>query len=158
MTEGAHSSSIFELHKQWTKLENEHHRLAIALAQAEIGGADLALLRDKQATLLLEINALVFKIAEAPANTLEDYLALLDVALEHETDLVADIAWYGAKDYPMLSRLFRALAETVPGFEFNSLQRWLSSPDQYEQLMGRRRSEPCDRARFRARRERPKAC
>lgn len=140
MTEGAHSPSIFELHKQWTKLENEHHRLAITLAQAKIGGANSTILRERQAKLLLDINALVREIATAPANTLQDYLALLDVALEHETDLVADIAFYGAKDYPMLSRLLRVLAETSPAFEFNSLRRWLSSPDQYEQLMGRRPS------------------
>jgi hypothetical protein len=157
VTEGEHSS-IFELHKQWTKLENEHHQLATALAQAEIGGADLALLRERQAKLLLDINALVLKIGEAPATTLRDYLALLDVALEHETDLVADIAFYGAKDYPMLTRLLRTLAETEPGFEFNSLRRWLSSADKYEQLMGKRRSEPCKRATSRTRRKRPKAC
>ena len=111
MTEGARLS-IFELHKRWTKLENEHHQLAAIMTQAEIG--------------------------EAPANTLEDYLALLDVALEHEIDLAADIAYYGAKDYPMLTRLLRILVETAPGFEFNSLRRWLSSRGKYEQLMGRR--------------------
>jgi hypothetical protein len=157
VTEGEHSS-IFELHKQWTKLENEHHQIATALAQAEIGGADVALLRERQAKLLLDINALVLKIGEAPATTLKDYLALLDVALEHETDLVADIAFYGAKDYPMLSRLLRTLAETEPGFEFNSLRRWLSSSDKYEQLMGKRRSEACNRPPLRTRRKQPKVC
>ena len=156
MTESAHSSSIFELHQQWTKLENEHHQLAIALAQAATGGADLALLRERQARLLLDINALVLKIGEAPANTLKDYLALLDVAVEHETDLVADMAFYGAKDYPMLSRLLRRLVQAAPEFEFNSLRRWLSSSGQYEQLMGGTRSEPCNRASLRARRRRPK--
>jgi hypothetical protein len=33
----------------------------------------------------------------------------------------------------MITRLLRALARTVPGFEFNSLRR--SSPGQFEQLM-----------------------
>jgi hypothetical protein len=35
----------------------------------------------------------------------------------------------------MITRLLRALARTVPGFEFNSLRRSLSSPGQFEQLM-----------------------
>jgi hypothetical protein len=137
---GGAGLSIFELHKRWTQLENEHHQLAATMTQAEIVGADLALLRERQAKLLLDINALVLEIGEAPANTLEDYLALLDVALEHEIDLAADIAYYGAKDYPMLTRLLRILVETAPGFEFNSLRRWLSSRGKYEQLMGRRAS------------------
>jgi len=130
--------SIFELHKRWTKLENEHHQLAAIMTQAKVAGAELALLRERQAKLLLDINALVLEIGEAPANTIEDYLALLDVALEHEIDLASDIAYYGAKDYPMLTRLLRILVETAPGFEFNSLRRWLSSRGKYEQLMGRR--------------------
>jgi hypothetical protein len=124
VTDSAHS--ISELHKRWVELENEHHQLACTMREAELGGADLALLRDRQARLLLEINALVARIREAPASTLEDYLALLDVALEHEIDLAADIAFYGPEDYPMISRLLFALAEQVPGFEFNSLRRWLS--------------------------------
>lgn len=155
MTEGAHSP-IFELYQRWTKLEDEHHQMAAAMTQAEACGAELALLRDRQAKLLLDINALVLEISAAPANTLEDYLALLDVALEHETDLAADIAFYGADDYPMLTRLLRTLGERKPGFEFNSLRRWLS-PAKYEQLMGRRGTETCDRAGVRARRKRPKA-
>jgi hypothetical protein len=77
----------------------------------------------------------VAEIREAPATTLHDHLALLDVAIEHEIDLAADIAFYGARDFPMISRLLRALARTVPGFEFNSLRRSLSSPGQFEQLM-----------------------
>ena len=153
VTEGAHSP-IFELYQRWTKLEDEHHQLAAAMTRAEACGAELALLRDRQAKLLLDISALVLKISAAPASTLEDYLALLDVALEHETDLAADIAFYGANDYPMLSRLLRALGERTPGFEFNSLQRWLS-PAKYEQLMGRRGTEACDRASVRERRKRP---
>jgi hypothetical protein len=153
VTEGAHSP-IFELYQRWTKLEDEHHELAAAMIQAECGGADLALLRDRQAKLLLDINTLVLEISAAPASSLEDCLALLDVALEHETDLAADIAFYGASDYPMLARLLRTLGEWAPGFEFNSLRRWLS-PAKYEQLMGRRGAESCEQAG--ARRKRPKA-
>jgi len=40
--------------------------------------------------------------------------------------VAADIAFYGLSDYPMIARLLRALACTVPEFEFNSLRRWLS--------------------------------
>jgi hypothetical protein len=156
VTEGGHVS-VFELHKRWAKLENEHHQLAAAITQAEIGGADLALLRERQAKLLLDINTLVLEISKAPATTLEDYLALLDVVLEHETDLAAEIAHYGANDYPMLTRLLRRLVETAPGFEFNSLRRWLSSPREYEQLMGKRRSDSCNRSWIRAGRKPPKA-
>jgi hypothetical protein len=35
----------------------------------------------------------------------------------------------------MITRLLRALARAAPGFEFNSLRRWLSLPGQFEQLM-----------------------
>ena len=128
--------SISELHKRWAELENEHHELARTMRDAQFGGADLELLRDKQAQLLLNINAIVAEIREAPAHTVEDYLALLDVALEHEVDLAADIAFYGPEDYPMIARLLRAVAHLVPGFEFNSLRRWLSAPGQFDQLMG----------------------
>ena len=114
VTDGGHLS-VFELHKRWAKLEDEHHQLAAAMTRAKIGGADLALLRERQAKLLLDINALVLEISEAPATTLEDYLALLDVVLENETDLAADIAFYGANDYPMLTRLLRMLAEKKRG-------------------------------------------
>jgi hypothetical protein len=93
-------------------------------------------MREGQTRLLLQINALVAEIRDAPAMTTEDFLALLDVALDHELDLASDIAFYGPADYPMITRLFRALARKVPDFEFNSLRRWLSSPDQFEQLMG----------------------
>ena len=99
------------------------------------GGADVTLLRDREARLLLDISAVVAGIREAPATTLHDHLVLLDVAIEHEIDLAADIAYYGARDFPMITRLLRALARTVPGFEFNSLRRALSSPGQFEQLM-----------------------
>lgn len=96
----------------------------------------MELMRKGQARLLLEINALVAEIRDAPTTTTEDFLALLDVALEHELDLAPDIAFYGPADYPMITRLFHALARMAPDFEFNSLRRWLSSPGQFEQLMG----------------------
>jgi hypothetical protein len=86
--------------------------------------------------LLLKIGAVVAAIQDAPGTTVEDFVALLDVALEHELDLACDIAFYGPTDYPMTARLLRALACKVPGFEFNSLRRWLSLPGQFEQLMG----------------------
>jgi hypothetical protein len=35
----------------------------------------------------------------------------------------------------MTARLLRAVVRAVPGFQFNSLRRWLSSPGQFEQLM-----------------------
>jgi hypothetical protein len=134
VTHGAHTT-ISELHELWASLENECHQLAIIIEAARNGGADLTLLRDRQARLLLDISAVVAGIREAPATTLHDHLALLDVAIEHEIDLAADIAYYGASDFPMITRLLRALARTVPGFEFNSLRRALSSAGQFEQLM-----------------------
>ncbi len=129
-------SSVSALHTQWAKLEHEQHELAIAIDRAGVAGADLTSMREQQARLLLEINAVVAAIRDAPATTLEDFIALLDVVLEHELDLASDIAFYGPTDYPMTARLLGALARKVPGFEFNSLRRWLSSPDQLEQLMG----------------------
>ena len=129
-------SSISTLHKQWAKLEDEHHRLAIAINEARTAGADLAQMRQRQIKLLLEITSIVAEIRDAPATTTEDFIALLDVALEHELDLACDIAYYGPSDYPMTARLLCALAGTVPGFEFNSLRRWLSLPGQFEELMG----------------------
>jgi hypothetical protein len=135
VTQGAYTTTS-ELHELWANLENECHRVAIMIEEARNGGADVALLRERQAHLLLHISAVVDQIREAPATTLHDYLALLDVAIEHEIDLAADIAFYGARDFPMITRLLRALARTVPSFEFNSLRRSLSSPGQFEQLMG----------------------
>ena len=134
MTQGVHAT-MSELHELWASLENECHRLAIIIEEAGEGGADMTLLRDRQAHLLLHISAVVAEIRKAPATTLLDHLALLDVAIEHEIDLAADIAYYGARDFPMITRLLRALARTVPGFEFNSLRRSLSLPGQFEQLM-----------------------
>jgi hypothetical protein len=127
--------SISALHTQWAKLENEQHELAIAIDRAKMEGGDWAAMRAQQGRLLLEIGGLVAAIQNAPATTLEDFIALLDVALEHELDLASDIAFYGPSDYPMTARLLRSLAHKVTGFEFNSLRRWLSS-GQFEQLMG----------------------
>jgi hypothetical protein len=135
VTERTHVS-ISALHKQWAKLEDEHHQLAIAIDEARTSGTDLAPMRQRQIELLLEITSIVAEIRDAPATTTEDFVALLDVALEHELDLACDIAHYGPSDYPMTARLLSALAGTVPGFEFNSLRRWLSLPGQFEQLMG----------------------
>ena len=135
MAESPHSS-VAALHKRWAKLEDEHHELAIAIDRPGIGGADLAPMRERQARLLLEINALVAEIQDAPATTTEDFVALLDVALEHELDLASDIAFYGPADYPMTTRLLRELARRVPGYEFNSLRRWLLLSGKFEQLMG----------------------
>jgi len=125
---------ISVLHKQWVRLENEQHELAMAIER--LGGPDLTAMRERQARLLLKIGAVVAAIQDAPGTTVEDFIALLDVALEHELDLACDIAFYGPTDYPMTARLLRAVVRTVPGFEFNSLRRWLSLPGQYEQLMG----------------------
>ena len=114
------------VHKRWAELEDEHHELAIAIDAARARRADLAPMRERQARLLLDINSLVAEIRDAPATTLEDFCALLDVALEHEIDLACDIAFYGPADFPVIRRLLRVLARNVPGFEFNSLRRWLS--------------------------------
>jgi len=130
-------SSTSVLHKQWAKLENEHHELAIAICAARAKKADVALMRKRQESLLREIGSLVAKIRNAPATTIEDFLALLDVALEHELDLACEMAFYGPADYPMITRLFRVLAREIPGFEFNSLRRWLSVPSQFEHLKER---------------------
>jgi ABC-type transporter Mla subunit MlaD len=128
-------SSTSVLHKRWAELEDEHHELALAIDAAGARRTDLAPMRERQVRLLLDINSLVAEIRDAPAATLEDFCALLDVALEHEVDLACDIAFYGPADFPMIRRLLRALARNVPEFEFNSLRRWLS-PGQLEQLMG----------------------
>jgi hypothetical protein len=132
---GRERSSIHALHELWVKLENQHHELDAAIEYARSRGADVEPMRMRQARLLLEINALVGKIQQAPAQTLQDYLSLLDVAFEHEIDLAADMAFYGPADYPMITRLLRGLAEQAPGFEFNSFRRWLS-PGQFAELMG----------------------
>ena len=133
------------LHKQWAKLENEHHELAIAIDAAQAKKADVALMRKRQESLLLEISPLVAEIGNAPATTIEDFLALLDVALDHEVDLACEMAFYGPADYPIITRLVRVLAHEIPGFEFNSLRRWLSLSGQSEQLVGR--ATPLDTAR-----------
>jgi len=135
VTERPHVS-ISALHKEWVKLEDEHHQLERAIDEARAKKADVAPMRQRQIALLLEITSIVAKMRDAPATTTEDFVALLDVALDHELDLASDIAYYGPSDYPMTARLLRALASRVPGFEFNSLRRWLSSPGQLEQLIG----------------------
>jgi hypothetical protein len=133
VTESLHSSTSV-LHKRWVELEDENHELALAI-DAGRTAADLAPMRERQARLLLDINSLVAEIRDAPATTPEDFCALLDVALDHEIDLACDIAFYGPPDFPMIRRLLRFLVHQVPGFEFNSLRRWLSS-DQLEELIG----------------------
>jgi len=112
MTETPHPS-ISALHKQWVKLENEQHELAMAIER--LGGADLTVMRERQARLLLKIGAVVAAIQDAPGTTVEDFIALLDVALEHELDLACDIAFYGPSDYPMTARLLRALVGKFAG-------------------------------------------
>ena len=109
--------------------------MALAIDAARAGSADLAPMYERQARLLLEISSLVAEIQDAPATTTEDYLTLLDVALEHELDLAGDIAFYGLADYPIITRLLCVLTRKAPGFEFNSLRRWLS-PGEFKQLMG----------------------
>jgi hypothetical protein len=138
VTEVANPSTS-ELHKVWARLEDEQHALASTIERAKVAGAEVELLRERQARLILEINSVVAEIRRAPAHTLEDHLALLDVAMEHEIDLAADISFYGPADFPMIGRLLRALAQQAPGFEFNSLRRWLPEPGDFEQLTGRRR-------------------
>ena len=129
-------SSISALHRRWAELENEHHDLAMAIAEVGIESADLVPMRDRQARLVLEIEALTAEIRRASPTTMEDIVALLDVVLEHETDLAGDIGDYGPIDYPMTARLLRAAARLVPGFEFNSLRRWLS-PAQFAEVFPR---------------------
>ena len=129
-------SSISALHQRWAKLENEHHELALAIAEVGIQSADLASLRERQARLLLDIEAVIAEIRRASAMTIGDIVALLDIVLDHETGLACDIANDGSIDYPMIAQILRATARLVPGFEFNSLRRWLS-PAQFEQLFPR---------------------
>jgi hypothetical protein len=136
MTECAQCSAAV-LHKQWAKLEDAYHELAIAMDAARAKKAEVAHMLERQQSLLLEISSLVNKIRDAPATTIEDFVALLDVALEHELDLACEMAFYGPADYPIITRLVRVLAHEIPGFEFNSLRRWLSLSGQFEELMGR---------------------
>ena len=87
--------SISVLHKQWAKLEDEHYQLAKAISEAQISGTDPARLRQRQIELLLEITSIVAEICDAPATTTEDFIALLDVALDHELDLATEHAAAG---------------------------------------------------------------
>jgi hypothetical protein len=125
--------AISALHQRWAELENEHHELAITIAEHGIGSAELSSMWERQARLLLEIEALMAEIRRASPKTIEDVVALLDLVLEHETDLASDIGKFGPVDYRMIAQLLRAAAGLVPGFEFNSLRRWLS-PAQFEEL------------------------
>ena len=90
-------ASISALHKQWVKLEDEHHQLATAIDEARTAGTDLTPMRQRQIKLLLEITSIVAEIRDAPATTTEDFLALLDVALEHELDLACSCARWQAR-------------------------------------------------------------
>jgi hypothetical protein len=128
--------STSALHQRWTKLENEHQELAMAIAEVGTGTANAAAMRERQSRLLLEIGALAAEIRRASPTTLGDFVALLDIVLDHETDLACDIASSGPIDYPMTVRLLRAATRLVPGFEFNSLRRWLS-PEQFEEIFPR---------------------
>jgi hypothetical protein len=137
MTECTHcSTSASVLHKQWAKLEDAYHELAIAIDAARAKKAEVAQMRERQQSILLEITSLVSKIRNAPATTIEDFVALLDVALEHELDVACEMAHYGPADFPIITRLVRVLVHEIPGFEFNSLRRWLSLSGQFEELMG----------------------
>ena len=51
-------SSTSVLHKQWAKLESEHHELAIAICAARAKKAEVALMRKRQESLLREIGSL----------------------------------------------------------------------------------------------------
>ena len=73
--------SISALHKQWVKLEDEHHKLAKAIHEDRATGTDLAPMRQRQIKLLLEITSIVADVRDAPPTTKEDFIALLDVAL-----------------------------------------------------------------------------
>ena len=74
VTERPHFS-ISTLHKQWAKLEDEHHQLAIVIDEARTAGTDLAPMRQRQLKLLLEITSIVAEIRDAPATTIEDFIA-----------------------------------------------------------------------------------
>ena len=121
MTESPHPSTSV-LHKQWVELENEHHELTVEIDSARARGADLEPMREGQMRLLLQINALVYEIRDAPATTTEDFLALLDVAIEHELDLAPDIAFYGPADYPII--LNPAVSFGSPAGFCGSSQPW----------------------------------
>src|SRR5947207_14302442 len=106
MTECPHGP-IPARHKDWVMLEDEHYRLAVAIDTAGITGSDLALMRERPAMLLLEINSVVAAIRDAPATTTAAFIALLDVALDHELDLAGDRAFYAPAGYPMIASLLR---------------------------------------------------
>ena len=65
-------SSISALHQRWAKLENEHHELALAIAEVGIGSTAPASLRERQARLLLDIEAVIAEIRRASPTTTGD--------------------------------------------------------------------------------------
>ena len=134
MTNRPHPS-ISALHRRWVELENKHQELEMTIDEIGTGTADAAM-RERQARLLLEIEALMAEIRRGSLTTLEDFVALLDIVLEHETDLACDLADAGPIGYPLTARLLRTAARLVPGFQFNSLRRWLS-PEQFEEVFPR---------------------
>ena len=62
VTERPHVS-ISAVHKQWVKLEDEHHQLAKAIHEDRAAGTDLAPMRQRQIKLLLEITSIVAEFA-----------------------------------------------------------------------------------------------
>ncbi|MBV9815297.1 MAG: hypothetical protein JO229_06040, partial [Alphaproteobacteria bacterium] len=74
MSERAQASAA-NLHELWVKMENECHQLATAIGEARAGGADATLLLDRQARLFVQISSVVAQISNAPAITVQDYLA-----------------------------------------------------------------------------------
>jgi hypothetical protein len=105
--------SISELHKQWAKLQDEQQpELALAIKRSCAQAAG-----ERQATLLLQINELVAAICDAPVTTIEHFVALPDVSLEHGLDLAPDIASYGPANCPMTARPLPTLELVVREFE-----------------------------------------
>ena len=96
------------------------HELALAIKRSCAQGPDLSSMREWQATLLLQIKSSSLRSA-MPATTIEHFVALLDVTLEHELDLAPDIASYGSPDCPMTARLLRALRAHGAGIRIPEL-------------------------------------
>jgi hypothetical protein len=105
----------------------------MTIAEVGIESADVASMRERQPRLLLDIEALTAEIRRASPTTMEDIVALLDLVLEHETDLVCDIANDGPIDYPMTVQLLRAAARLVPVSNLTRLGGG-SRPPQFEEL------------------------
>ena len=79
MTNRLHPS-ISALHRRWAKLENEHQELAMAIAEVETGTADAAAMRERQARVLLEIEALMAEIRGGSLTTLEDIVGVSEIS------------------------------------------------------------------------------